>query len=298
MASTTLEITLISAKDLEDVNLFSDMVVYAYVSIDGDSRTAQRTTADQNGGTNPSWNATVRVPVLADDPSRHVVHVILRTERALGDRDVGEVHIPLKEFFSCSGDANNPRFISYQVRKPPSWNPRGVLNLSFKISDAIASAPVPPVAYPTETTYPPSASKAGCYSPATSYPSSGYPPYAQPGHGYPQGYPPYAQPGHGYPQGYPPYAHKSRTRVPSRILHCRRCLRRATAAVPHPQGYGYGVVPAPYVYPQAILTVRTTRIRVPTAAASGGLRLRRCPTTAAPEQASACVSLPPWSATP
>ncbi|KAJ0976257.1 hypothetical protein J5N97_018222 [Dioscorea zingiberensis] len=232
MASTTLEITLISAKDLEDVNLFSDMVVYAYVSIDGDSRTAQRTTADQNGGTNPSWNATVRVPVPADDPSRHVVHVILRTERALGDRDVGEVHIPLKEFFSCSGDANNPRFISYQVRKPPSWNPRGVLNLSFKISDAVDSAPVPPVVYPTATTYYPSSSKAGGYPPATSYPSSGYPPYAQPGHGYPQGYPPYAQPGHGYPQGYPP--------PPPAGYGC---------SAP-PQGYGYGAVPAPYVYPQ------------------------------------------------
>ncbi|KAJ0976214.1 hypothetical protein J5N97_018179 [Dioscorea zingiberensis] len=260
MASRTLEITLISAKGLKNVNHVSKMAVYAIVSIDGDSRTAQRTTADQNGGTNPSWNATVRVPVPADDPSRHVVHVILRTERALGDRDVGEVHIPLKEFFSCSGDANNPRFISYQVRKPSSGKAKGVLNLSFKISDAVAPAPVPPVA-------PPSASKAGgyppAYPPATSYPSypppaSAYPPppsnpndhaaayppppkgskpdepvtaypagpsaYPAPGvaaaapYGYPQGYPPYAQPGYGYP---PP---------------------------PPPAGYGYGAPPQWYGY--------------------------------------------------
>ncbi|KAJ0980581.1 hypothetical protein J5N97_008836 [Dioscorea zingiberensis] len=175
MASRTLEITLISAKDLRDVNLFSNMEVYAVVSIDGDSRTAQRTIADGNGLTNPSWNATVRFPVPADDPSLHVVHVILRTERALGDRDVGEVHIPLNEFFSGSGYANTPQFFSYQVREPSTWEPRGVLNLSFKISYAVTS-------------------------PVTAYPAgpSGYPaPGAAAPYVNPQGYQPYAQPGYG-----------------------------------------------------------------------------------------------------
>ncbi|KAJ0976250.1 hypothetical protein J5N97_018215 [Dioscorea zingiberensis] len=271
MASRTLEITLISAKDLKDVNLFSKMEVYAVVSIDGDRRTAQRTTADRNGGTNPSWNATIRVPLPADDPSRHVVHVTLRAERALGDRDVGEVHIPLKEFFSGSGDAKTPQFISYQVRKPSSGKAKGVLNLSFKISDSVAPAPVPPVA-------PPSASKAGgyppAYPPATSYPSypppaSAYPPppsnpndhaaaYPPPPKGskpdepvtaYPAGPSAYPAPGvaaaapYAYPQGYPPYAQPGYGYLPP---------------LP-PAGYGYGAPPQ-------------------------RVRLRRCPTTEAPKK--------------
>ncbi|KAM0951115.1 putative C2 domain-containing protein [Dioscorea sansibarensis] len=210
MASRTLDITLISAKDLKDVNLFSKMEVYAVVSIDGDRRSVQRTTPDRHGGSNPAWNATLRLPLPPDDPARHVVVIVLRAERALGDRDVGEVHIPLKEFLSGSGDAKPPQFVSYQVRKP-SGKAKGVLNLSFKISDAVAAPPVSLSAYPSTTAYttppskaadqpqayPPPAAKAGDYAPA-------YPPAAKTGD-YAPAYPPAAKAGD-YPPAYPPAA--------------------------------------------------------------------------------------------
>ncbi|KAH7655000.1 C2 domain-containing protein [Dioscorea alata] len=267
MASRTLDITLISAKDLKDVNLFSKMEVYAVVSIDGNRRNVQRTTPDRHGGANPAWNATLRLPLPPDDPARHAVVIVLRAERALGDRDVGEVHIPLTEFLSGSGGGKTPQFVSYQVRKP-SGKAKGVLNISFKISDAVAatSVPVPPSAYPSTTAYtppskaadqpqayPPPAAKASDYTPAAYPPAASYPPassyssYPPPSKGskadepvtaYPAGpsaYPPpqaTAVP-YGQPQGYPAYPSGYGYQQPP---------------PPPPAGYGYGAPPPGYAY--------------------------------------------------
>lgn len=208
MASRTLELTLISATDLNDVNVFSKMDVYAVASIAGDQRSRQRTAVDKGSGTNPSWNATLRFAVPAVNDGL-VLHVLLRSERALGDRDVGEVHIPLKELLDATaagGGDKSGHLVSYQVRQPSSGNPKGVLNLSYKFDDAPAAPPVfpysfpanenkssdLPTAYPAVPPYPPP----GAYPPSVLYPhpaaaesengdpagpSSGHPPSAKQG---------------------------------------------------------------------------------------------------------------------
>ncbi|PWZ06789.1 Protein TIFY 3 [Zea mays] len=67
------------------------------------------------------------------------LHVLLRAERALRDRDVGEVHIPLSELLSGAPDGPVPaKFVAYQVRKISSGKPQGVLNLSYKLGEAQA----------------------------------------------------------------------------------------------------------------------------------------------------------------
>ncbi|KAJ8504955.1 hypothetical protein OPV22_005841 [Ensete ventricosum] len=145
MAYRTLEITLISAKGLKDVNLFSKMAVYAVVCLSGD----------------PS------------DPAEHARPtaraILLRTERALGDRDVGDVRIPLMELISGAGDRPQPvQFVSYQVRRTSSGKPKGVLNFSYKLGERVAApaAPEPSAAPPAG--YPPS---------VTAYPASAAAPY-------------------------------------------------------------------------------------------------------------------------
>ncbi|XP_008800861.2 protein SRC2-like [Phoenix dactylifera] len=154
MAYRMLEVTLISANDLKDVNFFSKMRVFAILSIAGDRRSRQRTASDKYGGTSPSWNTTLRfaVPAAAEGL---VIHVLLRSERAFGDRDVGEVFIPLKELLNgvASAGDSSVHFVSYQVRKPSSGKPKGVLNLSYKFVDAAAAAtpapsPVAPYSFP------------------------------------------------------------------------------------------------------------------------------------------------------
>jgi Ca2+-dependent lipid-binding protein len=118
MASRTLDLTLISAKDLKDVNLLGKMDVYAEVSISGDPRSRQRTKIHVDSGPNPTWNQTLRFTVPADPGAPGTLYVVLRAEKkALGDKDLGEVHVPLKELLeNVRGDGpTQPQFVSYQV---------------------------------------------------------------------------------------------------------------------------------------------------------------------------------------
>ncbi|WOL00429.1 hypothetical protein Cni_G09142 [Canna indica] len=157
MAYRTLEVTLISAKDLKDVNFISKMAVYAVVSLSGDPRTRQRTSPDRMGGRNPSWDSTLRFTIPAEgDLARGLsLDVLLSTERALGDRDFGEVRVPLSELLDGADDGPLPvRFVSYQVRKITSGKPKGVLNFSYKLGACVA-APKTPAPAVISAPYPP-----------------------------------------------------------------------------------------------------------------------------------------------
>uniref|UniRef100_A0A0A9FM75 C2 domain-containing protein n=1 Tax=Arundo donax TaxID=35708 RepID=A0A0A9FM75_ARUDO len=277
MAQRTLELTLISAKDLKEVNLFSKMEVYAVVSLSGDPRSRQRIQADRTGGRNPTWNATLRFTVPVSGAGS--LHALLRAERALGDRDVGEVHIPISELLSGAPDGPvPPKFVAYQVRKISSGKPQGVLNFSYKLGEVTQSAgyapnsasaayaqpppaaAYPPAgktdAYPPPTAYPP-AGKADAYPPPTAYPpaakadasagayppSTAYPPAAKPN-----------EPATAYPpsSGYPPAAGKpAKAGEPVTAYPAAGPSTAAPYAAPQPQ-YGYGYPPqqpAGYGYP-------------------------------------------------
>ncbi|PUZ53112.1 hypothetical protein GQ55_5G028200 [Panicum hallii var. hallii] len=259
MATRTLELTLISAKDLKEVNLLSKMEVYAVVSLSGDPRSRQRIQADRTGGRNPTWNATLRFNVPASGAGS--LHVLLRAERALGDRDVGEVHIPLSELLSGAPDGPVPaKFVAYQVRKISSGKPQGVLNFSYKLGEVTQSAagyaPTPAQSAYTQppSAYPP-AGKADAYPPPSAYPpaakADAYPP--------PTAYPPAGKtdvPATAYPppSGYPPASGKpAKAGEPVTAYPAAGPSTAAPYAAPSPQ-YGYGYPPqqpAGYGYPPA-----------------------------------------------
>ncbi|PRQ39161.1 putative C2 domain-containing protein [Rosa chinensis] len=239
MEQRTLELELVSAKDLKDVNLISKMDVYAVVSLDGDAyygKQKTKTKVVRACGTNPSFNFPMRFTVddTLTQQNRLSLQVKLVCERSLGDKDIGVVYVPVKELFD-SADPKNMKFISYQVRRP-SGKPKGELSFSYKFGEKVA-APVPEVAKKGEpvTAYPvggPSAPAYGAYPlQATSSSGSGYPP-PQPGYGYPPpppagaGYPEAPPPGYGYPPQQPGYAYP-----------------------PQQPGYGYPPPPPGYGYP-------------------------------------------------
>eukprot|EP00268_Persea_americana_P024772 TRINITY_DN24176_c0_g1_i2.p1 TRINITY_DN24176_c0_g1~~TRINITY_DN24176_c0_g1_i2.p1 ORF type:complete len:261 (-),score=26.35 TRINITY_DN24176_c0_g1_i2:168-950(-) len=217
MAYKPFRLTLISARDLKDVNHFTNMAVYAIATLSNDPRWKQRTSVDKDGGKSPTWNFHMKFFIPTTNPDGLVLHIQLKSERTLGDRDVGEVHIPIpiKELL-LEGTA---KFVSCQVIKP-SGKPEGILNISYQIGDEVALLQPPITAYPAavagSNAYPPPAGAyplpAGPYPPpAGAYPypppqaAYGYrapPPQPQPGYGYGYGYPPQPQPGYGY--GYPP----------------------------------------------------------------------------------------------
>lgn len=241
MEQRTLEINVISAKDLKNVNLFSKMDVYAVVSISGDSQLPEqktRTPVDRDGGTNPTWNFPAKFTIHVGPVQLNRLNLVfkLRCDRALGDKDIGEVNVPIKELLDSMGDGKSMQFVSYQVRKP-SGKPKGELNFSYKFGDKVVSgfekvgdkadqpvtaypAPPPPVVGPSAsygepgpypTVLPPPVANYA-YPPPPPFTGYAHPP-PQPGYGYPPpppyGYPPAPQAGYGYPPaqagyGYPP----------------------------------------------------------------------------------------------
>lgn len=148
MACRTLELTLLSASDLRGVNLVSKMEVYAVVYLAGDPRARQRVATDRAGGRNPSWkgkDATVRLAVPASGAGSGAVRVLLRAERAGlgGDRDVGEVFVPLPDVLAGAGDGPTAAAVaSYPVCKVgSSRTTHGVLNLSYKLGGVVHPDP-------------------------------------------------------------------------------------------------------------------------------------------------------------
>lgn len=238
MEYRTLELNIISAKDLKDVNLFSKMDVYAVVSVSGDTHHPQSATTNvhKDGGTSPTWNFPMKFTVNESliQQNRLSLEVKLVSHRTLaGATVIGTVHVPLKELLDNDG-GDSLRQVSYQVRKS-SGKAKGTFNFSYKFRErveapAMKSAPKhePVMAYPPPsaaaggsssvpygTAYPPPQYAAGYGYPQQGQPGYGHPPQGQPGYGYPPaqpgyGYPP-QQPGYGYPPqqpgyGYPPQA--------------------------------------------------------------------------------------------
>ncbi|GFP83448.1 hypothetical protein PHJA_000488200 [Phtheirospermum japonicum] len=138
----TLEITLQYAKDLNNVNLITKMEVYAVVSIAGgdkSSRQKTKTPVDHDGKTNPTWNFPMEFTVdeAALQINRLTLDFKLICEGSLEKKDIGEVHVPMKELLDTpvkSTGADGKQFVSYQVRKP-SGKPKGQLNFSYQFGE-------------------------------------------------------------------------------------------------------------------------------------------------------------------
>ncbi|KAM0870188.1 hypothetical protein ACQ4PT_040175 [Festuca glaucescens] len=151
MAYRVLEVTLLSAKDLKNVNLITRMEVYAVATISGDPITRQCTPPDPHGGRNPTWNATLRfsVPPTVDATTGGgCLHILLRVQRMFGtDRDVGEVIVPLAEILASVGDHGGddlsgptlPQFASYQIHKVHRTETCGELYLTYRLGPVVAT---------------------------------------------------------------------------------------------------------------------------------------------------------------
>ncbi|XP_022138764.1 protein SRC2-like [Momordica charantia] len=182
MESTwSLEINVVSAKDLPEINLVSKMAAYVVVSLAGGGNSDQKfkTNADSSGGINPNWNFPMKFSV--NELASTLVFTI-RCFRTLGDRDV-----------------------TYPVRKP-SGKTHGLLNFQYRVLGATASfrdeKQKPPAAYATRGIGPPPEGYPPPPHPAAGYPPPPPPPYNT---GYAPPPPqPYGYPHYGYPAPPPP----------------------------------------------------------------------------------------------
>ncbi|XVF41891.1 hypothetical protein PTKIN_Ptkin01aG0316800 [Pterospermum kingtungense] len=237
-----IEIKVISAKDLKDVNLFTKMDVYAVVSINGDYRTAQRTPVDKDCGSNPKWNYTMRFTIDEAIARQNRLYLVftLKSERQLGDRDIGTVQVPIKELLD-QNDNKGEHNVSYSVKRP-NGKPKGVVDFSYKFGDKFNQpVPQPPPVPGAEAVF---VNKHGDndHKPVMAYPppSTGYPAGTSSAHPYPPPPPPQgAMAGYPYPPpggSYPPYGYQQAPPVAPGYGY---------AGYPPQGGYGYPPVQKP-----------------------------------------------------
>ncbi|KAK9146897.1 hypothetical protein Sjap_006800 [Stephania japonica] len=200
------------------------MDVYVIAKIGGDPWTTQRTAVAKGGGRNPAWNFPMKFTIVSEKPhhgqrrysSNYNNHIMLtfkiRSKRLLGDRDIGEVHVPVEDLLVNAGDLKHINFVSYQVRRRCGI-PKGMLNFSYRFGEKGVDSHVVPItnvnesvlAYPQamNTMYPPGRDAGGHYPPPPVQPDrpGGYPARMD-GFGYQPIGPSYGHPsysGDGYP---------------------------------------------------------------------------------------------------
>ncbi|CAH8356056.1 unnamed protein product [Eruca vesicaria subsp. sativa] len=257
MECRPLDLTIISAEDLKDIQLIGKQDLYAVVSINRDARTNQKTKVDKDCGTKPKWRHQMKLTVddsAARENRLTLVIEIVADRPIAGDKPVGEVSVPVKELLdqNKTGDDEEEKTVTYAV-KLPNGKAKGSLKFSFKFGEkyTFGNAPHAPGPLAMErksmdqpvTAYPPGQGAPVAYPPG---------PYPPPGHddkqggvyGYPpaSGYPPAGPSGYPPPGAYPPP------------------LQGGYPGYP-PQGPGYGYPPqgpggygyppqGPYGYPQ------------------------------------------------
>ncbi|XP_044487678.1 protein SRC2-like [Mangifera indica] len=143
MAYRPLELNILYAKNLKNVNLISRMDLYVVVSLVGDhSKKKQKikSRVDYNCGPNPTWNFPVKFTVdeLLGQQNRLSLQFKIKCTGFLRVKKVGKVNVPVKDLLDIPGDVKIFTSQTYQVMKP-SGKPKGELTFSFKFGDIISA---------------------------------------------------------------------------------------------------------------------------------------------------------------
>ncbi|XP_009359909.2 protein SRC2 homolog [Pyrus x bretschneideri] len=142
---SSIELKVISCKDLSAFNFFNRLSVYAAVSIFNDEvkkeeqkkhlQQRQKTPVDREGDCNPEWNHPMQFDTkdlsLVDEFDNLFVEFDIRCDSVFGKKSIGKVRVPFADLIDdqCNEAV---RFVSYQVRTSDG-KPNGVLNFSYKV---------------------------------------------------------------------------------------------------------------------------------------------------------------------
>ncbi|KAM5561209.1 protein SRC2 [Rosa sericea] len=149
MDCRTLEIRLLSADQIKNVNNFSTMDVYAVVSVSGGADKHKFITPiHKNCGTHPRWNHppfTFTLDDAALNQNRLTLKIKLISDRTLKETKIGKVVIPVSQLPENSGKDNLP-YVTYTVLRPKE-KPQGYVTFVYKFGEKFwAPLPVQPKA--------------------------------------------------------------------------------------------------------------------------------------------------------
>ena len=137
-ACTQLELNIISAQDLKEINLFGRMQTYGVAWINFEDKLT--TQIDRIGGANPTWNDKLifRVEERFLHSETSALMVEIYCVGYLRDTLVGSVRVLISNFLKGYGskDFTGMSFSAVQIRRS-SGRPQGILNLGCMILDGL-----------------------------------------------------------------------------------------------------------------------------------------------------------------
>ncbi|KAG2239137.1 hypothetical protein Bca4012_023908 [Brassica carinata] len=149
-----LEIVIEFAKNIEDVNAFLAMDVYASVAICKDRKVKDRinTPVAFSANTNPKWNQKIKflIDEKIGQEGRLMLLVELMSHRPLlGDKEIGSVRLPVQQLLnsnppssSASGDASGMKLETHALTGP--YGKKGVVSFTYRfLAEQIRVATVP-----------------------------------------------------------------------------------------------------------------------------------------------------------
>ncbi|KAF8051148.1 hypothetical protein N665_1790s0002 [Sinapis alba] len=149
-----LEIVIKFAKNIEDVNAFLAMDVYASVAICKDRKVKDRinTPVAFSANTNPKWNQKIKflIDEKIGQEGRLMLLVELMSHRPLlGDKEIGSVRLPIQHLLgsnrpssSDSGDANGMKLETHALTGP--YGKKGVVSFTYRfLAEQIGVAKIP-----------------------------------------------------------------------------------------------------------------------------------------------------------
>ncbi|KAJ9555905.1 hypothetical protein OSB04_010519 [Centaurea solstitialis] len=156
MERRTLDLNLISAKQLKNVSLFGRMDVYAVVSISGTVEKL-RTPVIKGGGPNPTWKSPMKLTFDEAAAMHYGLKLVIKI-KAIGmftNWKLGQVKVPIKELMeSVKSDGILMQFVSYRLRRPSGKTMKGEVRFSYKFGEIFSAnafnPPPPPHPYPPQ----------------------------------------------------------------------------------------------------------------------------------------------------
>ncbi|GAU29213.1 hypothetical protein TSUD_362030 [Trifolium subterraneum] len=128
--SQTIEITILSAENLQENKKTIKGNTFVTVQCDGSNDESSTTKLDSEGGSCPTWNEklVIDVPLHA----RFITIEVKYKTRGSSSSSVGIARIPVSDFFGGYVHENQLQFLSYRL-----WDDRvrrnGVVNISTKV---------------------------------------------------------------------------------------------------------------------------------------------------------------------
>ncbi|XP_010445378.1 PREDICTED: protein SRC2-like, partial [Camelina sativa] len=203
------------AKNIEDVNAFSSMDVYASVAILKDRKVKDRinTPVAFSAYTNPKWNQMIKFSVdekLAQEGRLTLLVELMSHRPFLGDKEIGFLRLPMQQLLGSnppypltnSGDANGMKLETHALTGP--YGKKGVVSFTYRFlaeqvnipppstprQPYIMYVPVSPQSYPSSDQIQVTSSYVSVQPGANSGPSNGLVPIYMPptyqSHGYQQ----------------------------------------------------------------------------------------------------------------